>query len=414
METNIPEGYQQTDAGVIPDDWITKKLGDIGKFKNGINKAKEEFGFGYPFVNLLDIFSGASLSNKSSLGLVNSTQQERSEYDLKKGDVLFVRSSVKPEGVGLTSVITEDLKDSVYSGFLIRFRDFDLLNLGYKEYCFYEEGFRKRLIDNSTVSANTNINQDALKSLVVAFPSTIEEQKAIAQALSDADAAIAELDRLITKKQNIKQGAMQQLLTGKKRLPSFSGEWEVKKLGEIGQVVTGNTPPTKDPKNYGDEFLFVSPADLGNHKFIINTEKKLSLKGFNLSRKFPKSSILFTCIGSTIGKIGISTIELTSNQQINAIFPNKSYSAHYLYYSLSYSAPIIKASASEQAVPLINKTDFESILIILPSIAEQKAIAQILSDMDVEIEALEQKRDKYKAIKQGMMQELLTGRTRLV
>ncbi|UNU24249.1 restriction endonuclease subunit S [Microcoleus vaginatus] len=414
METNIPEGYQQTDAGVIPDDWITKKLGDIGKFKNGINKAKEEFGFGYPFVNLLDIFSGASLSNKSSLGLVNSTQQERSEYDLKKGDVLFVRSSVKPEGVGLTSVITEDLKDSVYSGFLIRFRDFDLLNLGYKEYCFYEEGFRKRLIDNSTVSANTNINQDALKSLVVAFPSTIEEQKAIAQALSDADAALAELDRLITKKQNIKQGAMQQLLTGKKRLPSFSGEWEVKKLGEIGQVVTGNTPPTKDPKNYGDEFLFVSPADLGNHKFIINTEKKLSLKGFNLSRKFPKSSILFTCIGSTIGKIGISTIELTSNQQINAIFPNKSYSAHYLYYSLSYSAPIIKASASEQAVPLINKTDFESILIILPSIAEQKAIAQILSDMDVEIEALEQKRDKYKAIKQGMMQELLTGRTRLV
>jgi type I restriction enzyme S subunit len=230
METNIPEGYQQTDAGVIPDDWIAKKLGDIGKFKNGINKAKEEFGFGYPFVNLLDIFGGASLSNKSSFGLVNSTQQERSEYDLKKGDVLFVRSSVKPEGVGLTSVITEDLKDSVYSGFLIRFRDFDLLNLGYKEYCFYEEGFRKRLIDNSTVSANTNINQDALKSLVVAFPSTIEEQKAIAQALSDVDAAIAELDRLITKKRNIKQGAMQQLLTGKKRLPGFSGEWEVKTL----------------------------------------------------------------------------------------------------------------------------------------------------------------------------------------
>ncbi|MEG4595180.1 restriction endonuclease subunit S [Microcoleus sp. F8_C2] len=414
MERNIPEGYKQTDAGVIPHDWMVKKLGEIGKLKNGINKAKEEFGFGYPFVNLLDIFGCASLSENLSFGLINSTQQERSKYDLKKGDVLFVRSSVKPEGVGLTSVITEDLKDSVYSGFLIRFRDFDLLYFGYKKYCFYEEGFRKRLIDNSTVSANTNINQDALKSLVFAYPSTTEEQKAIAQALSDVDATIAELDRLITKKHNIKQGAMQQLLTGKKRLPTFSGEWEVKKLGEIGQVVTGNTPPTKDPKNYADEFLFVSPADLGNHKFIINTEKKLSLKGFNLSRKFPKSSILFTCIGSTIGKIGISTIELTSNQQINAIFPNKSYSAHYLYYSLSYSVPIIKASASEQAVPLINKTDFESILIILPSIAEQKAIAQILSDMDAEIEALEQKRDKYKAIKQGMMQELLTGRTRLV
>ncbi|MEM7757071.1 MAG: restriction endonuclease subunit S [Cyanobacteria bacterium P01_A01_bin.40] len=151
-------------------EWKEKKLGEIGKFKNGINKDKDSFGFECPFVNLLDIFGKNKLHGYLSLGLINSTKNERGEYELKKGDVLFVRSSVKSEGVGLTSVIIENLDNTVYSGFLIRFRDFKILSLEYKAYCFYEENFRKRLIDNSTVSANTNINQEALKELTIFFP----------------------------------------------------------------------------------------------------------------------------------------------------------------------------------------------------------------------------------------------------
>ncbi|MEA5533711.1 restriction endonuclease subunit S [Crocosphaera sp. XPORK-15E] len=199
-------------------EWEVKKLGDVGKFKNGINKGKEDFGFGYPFVNLLDVFGQTRLSNKISLGLINSTQVERKDYDLKKGDILFIRSSVKPEGVGLTSLVIEDLYNSVYSGFLIRFRDFNLLNLDYKEYCFYEESFRKKLIDNSTVSANTNINQDALKKLEISLPPTTEEQKAIANILSDMDKEIEKIEKQRDKYKQIKQGMMQELLTGKTRL----------------------------------------------------------------------------------------------------------------------------------------------------------------------------------------------------
>jgi type I restriction enzyme S subunit len=175
--------------------WEVKKLGEIGKLKNGINKGKEDFGFGYSFVNLLDVFGRRKLTQFSSLGLVNSSIVEREIYDLRKGDVLFIRSSVKPAGVGLTSVVNNDLNDTVYSGFLIRFRDFGKMYLEYKVHCFNEEGFRKKVMDSSTVSANTNINQDALKNLQIKLPPTIEEQQAI-----------------------IKQGMMQELLTGKRRL----------------------------------------------------------------------------------------------------------------------------------------------------------------------------------------------------
>ena len=240
------------------------------------------------------------------------------------------------------------------------------------------------------------------------------EQRAIAGALSDVDELIGSLDQLIAKKRDLKQAAMQQLLTGQTRLPSFHGEWEVKRLGEVATIATGNTPPTRDTANYGDEFLFVSPVDLGEAKHVTTTEKRLSRKGFAISRRFPKGSILFVCIGSTIGKCGVALVELTSNQQINAIFPSPAFSVDYLYYFVSAAAPKIRALAGEQAVPIVNKTQFAETAVALPSLPEQTAIAEVLSDMDAELAALEQRRDKTRALKQGMMQELLTGRTRLV
>lgn len=184
--------------------------------------------------------------------------------------------------------------------------------------------------------------------------------------------------------------------------------WKVRKLGEVAHVATGNTPPTRDSSNYGEDFLFVSPADLGKGKYITNTEKKLSKKGFDISRKFPANSILFTCIGSTIGKSGVSPKELTSNQQINAIFPDDSFSIDYLFYALNLLSPKIKSLAGEQAVPIINKSEFEETLIPLPPTkAEQSAIAATLSDADALIQSLEKLIAKKRNIKQGAMQELL-------
>jgi type I restriction enzyme S subunit len=181
-------------------------------------------------VNLLDVFGVSQIDSMDNLGLIDSSNLERKNYNLQQGDVLFIRSSVKPSGVGLTAVIDGDLNSAIYSGFLIRFRDNGFINKGFKKYCFYDEGFRKRIIGASSVSANTNVNQENLKRLQLALPPTSAEQEAIATALSDTAALIESLDKLIAKKRDIKQDAMQLLLTGKKRLHGFTEEWEVKTL----------------------------------------------------------------------------------------------------------------------------------------------------------------------------------------
>lgn len=189
--------------------------------------------------------------------------------------------------------------------------------------------------------------------------------------------------------------------------------WEMKPLREVATIATGNTPPTSDASNYGDEFPFVSPADMGNAKFIFSTEKKLSKKGFAKSRRFPKDSILFVCIGSTIGKCGIAPVELTSNQQINAIFPSPHFSTGYLYYAVSDSAPKISAQAGEQAVPIINKTQFSETEVAIPPLIEQRAIADALSDVDELLIGLDRLIAKKRDLKQAAMHQLLTGQTRL-
>ena len=211
-------GYKQTEVGKIPEDWEVNSLDDLGDFKNGLNKDKDSFGHGSPFVNLMDVFGVSSINSSEQLGLVDSSSYEQSVYSLKKGDVLFIRSSVKPSGVGLTALIKKDLPYTVYSGFLIRFRSTAFKADKFKEHCFYEKNFRQRLINSSSVSANTNINQENLGKLCMALPPTEEEQEAIATVLSDMDTDIEALKKKLEKARKIKAGMMHNLLTGTIRL----------------------------------------------------------------------------------------------------------------------------------------------------------------------------------------------------
>lgn len=191
-------------------------------------------------------------------------------------------------------------------------------------------------------------------------------------------------------------------------------DWEVKEVGEVASIETGNTPPTQDKSNYGTEYLFVSPADLNGSKMILSTKTMLSSKGFSNARKFPKNSTLFTCIGSTIGKTGLASTELTSNQQINAVLPTDEVDSDYMYYVLNHVAPSVKELAGNQAVPIVNKTQFGTTLIPLPPTqAEQRAIAEALSDTDALLSALDALIGKKEAFKRGMMEGLLSGEVRL-
>ncbi|HHQ4464619.1 restriction endonuclease subunit S [Aeromonas veronii] len=191
-------------------------------------------------------------------------------------------------------------------------------------------------------------------------------------------------------------------------------DWSVLAISDRHEIATGNTPPTADACNYGADYLFIGPGDLGSGKYVFSSMKMLSSKGFKLARKFPAGSTLFTCIGSTIGKTGYVVDVATSNQQINAVFPNELDDSEFTYYALTNIAPKVKELAGEQAVPLVNKKDFGEMKYCLPANKqEQTAIANVLSDSDALIDALEQLIAKKQAIKSATMQQLLTGRIRL-
>lgn len=190
-------------------------------------------------------------------------------------------------------------------------------------------------------------------------------------------------------------------------------DWTEARIGDLGIVQTGSTPPTSNRSLYGHSFMFVSPADMGLNKYITRTQKMLSPAGFKQSRRFNRGSVLFVCIGSTIGKIGIAAEDLTSNQQINSVTPGSGVDPEYLYYAMSTISDLVKSQAGEQAVPLVNKSDFSDFTVALPGVEEQRVIAKALGDSDAMVTALERLITKKQAIKQGMMQQLLTGQTRL-
>lgn len=212
-----PYLYKETELGWIPKEWKVERLEDVGAFQNGINKDKESFGQGTAFVNIIDAYP--EKLDISKLGKVLTTKSEDNIYKLEKGDIIFVRSSVKPEGVAYTTIFTESKETAVYCGFMIRFRIFnksELIPNLYNHYFRFGD-FRKRVIALSTVSANTNINQESLKSLnVIKIESS--EQFEILKKIDSIISKIETEQKQLSKLQKLKQGVMQDLLTGKKEV----------------------------------------------------------------------------------------------------------------------------------------------------------------------------------------------------
>lgn len=348
-EVKVPEGYKQTEVGVIPEDWGVTTIGDFAPLQRGFDLPTTKVEAGdYPVVY--------------SNGIVRNHK----DFQVKGEGIVTGRSGT----IGKAHYIESDFWPHNTTLWVTSFGD---AHVKFVYYLFKYIGF-ERFKSGSGVPT---LNRNDAHSFKITVPTKVDEQTAIATALSDVDNLIQSIEKLIAKKEAIKAGTMQQLLTGKTRLPEFAThddgspkgfkqselgripeDWEVVRIIDNHIIATGNTPPTNDQRNYKGKFLFVSPADLGTNKLIHNTQKKLSLKGFKLARKFPKGSTLFTCIGSTIGKTGLATCELTSNQQINAVFPNEIDDFEFTYYALTHHSKRIKNKASEQAVPLINKTEF--------------------------------------------------------
>ena len=398
----------------IPDGWKLYQLKQVGEFKNGVNKPKESFGHGSPFVNLMDIFGYPSIKNKN-FGLVDVSDEEIKNYNLRKGDVLFVRSSVKPEGVGLATLVEEDLKNTVYSGFIIRFRSDDsIITHGFKKYSFQNEIFRNRLIATSSVSANTNINQESLNKLPILIPPLLEQNR-IVFILGMWDKAIEKLSKKIEIKKQIKKGLMQDLLSGKKRLPGFKDNWETIRLGDVSKMNSGGTPKSTTESYFGGDIPWVSIADMTQSgKYIFSTLKNLSEEGLKNSaaKIYPKGTVLYAMYAS-IGECSIAGVPMTSSQAILGIMPSEDkLDFMFLYFYLCSIKEMIKLQGQHGTQSNLNAGMVKDFKFKIPDIKEQIAIANILTTAGEEIEELNNKLSIMKNQKKYLLNNLISGKIR--
>jgi len=270
---------------------------------------------------------------------------------------------------------------------------------------------------HSDKSGVPGVNRNDLHKEEISIP-LLTEQRAIAAALDDADALIIALGRLIAKKRDVKQGAMQELLTGKRRLPGFEKEWKYSTIRDVAiRFVNGGTPSTKNSDYWGGNIEWTTSAPLTSF-YLDHGECTISIDGLerSTSNLIPKGNVIIaTRVG--IGKVVLNRIDIAINQDLTGIILDKEIAApEFFVWTLLWNkyTQLFASLSRGTTIKGIVKSELERISIPLPSLDEQTAIATALSDMDAEIAALEAQREKAKQIKQGMMQELLTGRIRLV
>ena len=408
----VKVGFKQTEFGEIPANWEMVKVNNITvNHKQGYYTNKGYVENGTYLVRITDLFNPKI--KYEEMPMLNISKRDFELFKIQKGDFLFARSG----SIGRYGIVYEDA-DAIFGSFIIRFNfDPKKITNEFFGYAFETKLVLRQLSSITQGSSNININANNIKALTVPLP-PLPEQHAIAAALSDVDALLNSLDALIAKKRLIKQGAMQELLTGKRRLPGFSGDWKVKTIGEMTSATAGGTPSTLVASYWGGKIKWMSSGEL-HLKRVYDVEGRITEEGLkNSSTKIiPPKCVLIGLAGQGItrGTVAINMIELCTNQSIAAIYPSDVFIPEYLYFNLDNRYDELRSiSTGDGGRGGLNLTLIKKMEVPLPSLPEQTAIAEILSDMDAEISALEQKREKTRLLKQGMMQELLTGRIRLV
>lgn len=441
--TSIPKGYKQTEIGIIPNDWEVKKLGDVADKKRkwtftggpfGSNLKSSDYTLqGIRIIQLQNIGDGIFwddykiFTSESKADELLSCNIYPGEIILSKMGDPVARACIIPKynkrylmcSDGIRLAINEEENNNLFI--------FNIIN---------HSTFRTLADNASTGSTRKRIGLNDLRNIPLPLP-PLPEQTAIAEALSDTDELLTTLEKLIEKKKLIKKGTMQELLTGKKRLPGFEKkrgyrqtevglmpeDWDVKKLGEVCQIIgrigfRGYT--IKDIVKEGDGVITLSPSNILENKLILKERKYISFYKYDESPeiKIFDNDILLVKTGSTVGKTAIVKNlkeKATINPQL-VVLKNIAINNLFLGYLIGFEfvqKQIVTAYVGG-TIPTLSQNYISKFYIPLPSLPEQTAIAEAISDMDSEIEMLEKKLEKTKHIKQGMMQELLTGKTRLV
>jgi type I restriction enzyme S subunit len=393
----IRPSYKQTDVGAIPEDWEIVQFANLLEFRNGVNADKQAYGKGTPFINVLEVITHSHIRSSEVPGRVTLPRDVIALFAVRRGDLIFNRTSETQEEVGLSAVYQDDVT-VVFGGFVIRGRPKDAsLDATYSGYALRSLAVRSQIISKGQGAIRANIGQADLRQVCVPLP-PIPEQHAIAAAQSDVDALIASLDELIAKKRDVKSAATQQLLSGKQRLPGFSGKWEVKTLGEL---LTYEQP---------GKYLVKRAEYSDHHRTPVLTAGKTFILGYTSEEDgvFDKvPTIIFDDF-------------TTASRYVEFPFKAKSSAMK----MLSTRSDAISLRFMFERMQLLDFmlgdhkrywiSEYQNLEVEIPEPGEQAAIALVLADLDAEIAVLETRREKTQALKQGMMQQLLTGNIRLI
>ncbi|CAA0219645.1 Type I restriction enzyme, S subunit [Tenacibaculum maritimum] len=435
MELTTKQGFKQTEVGLIPEDWEVVAFDKIFTYYSTSNYSKAQMSevdeVGCIHYGLIHAIPNTQYDLNNGIKYYVTSEQAKYEY-VRNGDVIMVDASEDLEGIN-KSVEVFGIGDKKYiSGlhtYLLRDKK-GLLADKFRGIVLNSQFVKNQMLQLAVGMKVFGVSKTQLAKVKILLPPTLKEQKAIATALSDVDNLITSLEGLIAKKQAIKQGAMQQLLIpphkGGKRLPGFSGEWEERTIeslvsnnglvrGPFGGALKKDFFVKNGYKVYEQKNAIYKSIELGN--YFIDNQKFKELKRFEIQ----ENDFILSCSG-TIGRIyqipsgfqkGIINQALLIIR-IDNLISDYNYFKHQ-FTSDSIQKNVIDDTQGGAMKNLIGMPDFKKATIPYPpTLKEQKAIAKILSDMDAELEQLETKKAKYQQLKQGMLQELLTGNTRLV
>lgn len=423
----LKPGYKMTEVGVIPEDWTEKKLNELGAFIKGKGISRTEANSGIlPCIRYGEIYTHHNNIIKNFYSFISYDIAQKSVH-IKPGDILFTCSGETKEEIGKCVAFIFNIE--AYAGgdiIILRNTSENSIFLGYRLNA-HDVSLQKSTLGQG--DAVVHISTSALGNINVTLPVDKTEQQAIAAALSDVDELLSSLDRLIAKKKDIRRATMQELLTGKKRLPGFQvspafqktdvgtipEDWWSSRFGDIiAKIVGGGTPKRDTPEFWGGDIPWATVKDFTT--FSSNkTQEYITQEGvYSSATHVIPAGTLIIATRMALGKSAIYKVDVAINQDLKALFFKKNISTNFMHYWFQWHEKNIQSLGSGSTVQGVSIDLLKKISIATPSLAEQQAIASVLSDMDAEIEALEARRDKVRNIKTGMMQELLTGKTRLV
>ena len=406
---NVPQGYKQTELGIIPEDWEVKPFSQIFDMypnnsypRDCMNDSRgvvRNIHYGDVLIKYPTIVD----AEKCAIPYLNEDVKIKLQKLVQSGDII-IADTAEDETVGKCVEIKNVGDNKIVAGLHTFFcRPTAPFAAGWLGYYINSTNYHNQLIPYITGIKVLSISRTAIQETKLLVP-PIAEQRAIAEALSDVDGLIAALDKKIAKKRLLKQGAMQQLLTGKKRLPGFTDEWVEKKLGEICSIIMGQSPSSEyyNTQNRGLP-LIQGNADLENRQQVVRFYTS------QITKECEKGDVIFS-VRAPVGAVGKATHKSCLGRGVCAIKTDNDFLYHYLVYIENDWSSFSKGSTFDS----INSDELYQLSLVLPQTKkEQQAIATILSDMDKEIADLEAQRDKYRLLKSGMMQKLLTGQIRL-